>query len=177
MTHGKTRRPATKAGKTIRTSKEHRVPAFIRHPKDFWIGIIFLFFGMAAVVLGFDYPMGTAGRMGPAYFPTVLGGLLTLIGFVGVIRSCLRPGEAIGRFHLKEMALILVSVVLFGILVRGGGLLPAVLVIVLLSAYASPKFTWGASLLLAGGLAIFAVVVFVKLLGLPMPILGPWFGF
>jgi hypothetical protein len=153
------------------------VPSFIRHPKDFWTGIIFLFIGLAAVVIGRDYTMGTAGRMGPAYFPTVLGGMLALIGLIGVIRSFLRAGEPVGKFYIKEIVLILVAVLLFGFLVRGAGLVPAALVLVLLSAYASPKFTWGASLLLAVGLAVFAVVVFVKLLGLPMPILGPWLGF
>lgn len=153
------------------------MPSFIRHQKDFWIGIIFLFFGMAAVILGLDYPMGSAGRMGPAYFPTVLGGMLALVGAVGVIRSLLRHGDPVGKFYIKEIVLILLAVLLFGFLMRKAGLVPAVLVLVLMSAYASPKFTWGASLMLAVGLAVFAVVVFVKLLGLPMPILGPWFGF
>jgi hypothetical protein len=162
---------------SISKKKERAVPSFIRHQKDFWIGIIFLFFGMAAVILGLDYPMGSAGRMGPAYFPTVLGGMLTLAGAIGVIRSFLRHGEPVGKFYIKEIVLILAAVLLFGFLMRKAGLVPAVLVLVLMSAYASPKFTWGASLLLAAGLAVFAVVVFVKLLGLPMPILGPWFGF
>ena len=152
------------------------MPTFIRHPKDFWTGIIFLFFGLAAVVLGRDYQMGTAARMGPAYFPTVLGILLAVIGAIGVVRSFLRPGEAVGKFYVKEIILILSAVILFGVLMRGAGLVPAVLVIVLVSAYASPKFSIGPNLLLAGGLAIFSVLVFVKLLGLPMPIFGPWLG-
>jgi hypothetical protein len=153
------------------------VPTFIRHPKDFWTGLIFLFFGLGAVFVGQDYPMGRAGRMGPAYFPTVLGSLLALIGLVAVVRSLMRPGEAVGRFYVKEIALILAAIVLFGFLIRGAGLAPAALVLVLLSAYASPRFRWGEALLLAAGLAIFAVVVFVKLLGLPMPVFGPWLGF
>jgi hypothetical protein len=153
------------------------MPSFIRHPKDFWTGIIFLFFGMAAVIVGRDYPMGTAGRMGAAYFPTLLGGLLTLVGLVGVIRSFVRRGEAVGKIYIKEIVLILLAVILFGSLMRGAGLVPATLVLVLLSAYASPKFQWGPSLLLAVALAVFAVVVFVKLLGLPMPVFGPWLGF
>lgn len=152
------------------------MPSFIRHPKDFWTGIIFLFFGLAAIIIGLDYEMGTAGRMGPAYFPTVLGGLLTLVGTIAVVRSLLQPGEAIEKFYIKELVIILSAVLLFGFLMRGAGLVPAVLVIVLLSAYASPKFRLGQAALLAGGLAIFAVVVFVKLLGLPMPIFGPWLG-
>jgi hypothetical protein len=151
--------------------------SFIRHPKDFWTGIIFVFFGLAAVYIGQDYQMGTVGRMGPAYFPTILGTLLALIGAAAVIRSLLRPGEAIGKFYLKNLALILAAVILFGVLMRGAGLVPAVLAVVLVSAYASPKFTWLPSLLIAAGLAVFSIVVFVKLLGLPLPILGPWLGF
>jgi hypothetical protein len=153
------------------------VPAFIRHQKDFWTGIIFLFFGLSAVIIGMDYPMGSAGRMGPAYFPTVLGYLLAFIGVIGIIRSFVRHGEKVGKFYIKELVLILVAVLLFGILMRGAGLVPAALVLIVMSAYASPKFVWKEALLLAVGLAVFAVAVFVKLLGLPMPILGPWLGF
>lgn len=153
------------------------MPTFIRHPKDFWTGIIFLFVGLAAVYIGQDYPMGTAGRMGPAYFPTILGALLAVIGLIAVLRSCVRPGAAVGKFYIREIVLILSAVVLFGFLMRRAGLVPAVLVLVLLSAYASPKFTWLPSLLIALGLAVFSVVIFVKLLGLPMPIFGPWLGF
>ena len=152
------------------------MPSFIRHPKDFWTGVIFLFFGLSAVVIAFDYEMGSAGRMGPAYFPTVLGALLAIIGAIAVVRSFLTDGEAIGRFYIKELVLILSAVLLFGFLMRGAGLVPAALVLILLSAFASPKFKLSEALMLAVGLAIFAVVVFVKLLGLPMPIFGPWFG-
>ncbi|MBQ5942599.1 MULTISPECIES: tripartite tricarboxylate transporter TctB family protein [unclassified Massilia] len=152
------------------------MPAFIRHPKDFWIGIIFIFFGLSAVVIGQDYGMGTAGRMGPAYFPVVLGGLLALIGAIGVIRSFIRQGEPIGRIHVKELVLILAAVLLFGYLVRNAGLVPAAIVLIMVSAFASPKFHLGKTVALAIGLAVFAVLLFVKLLGLPMPILGAWFG-
>lgn len=153
------------------------MPTFIRHPKDFWTGTLFLFVGLAAVILGQDYPMGTAGKMGPAYFPTVLGSLLALIGATAVIRSLVRNGEPVGKFYVKEIILILSAVLLFGVLMRGAGLIVAVVVLIVLSAYASPKFHLGSALLLAGGLAAFSVLVFVKLLGLPMPMIGPWFGF
>lgn len=152
------------------------MPTFIRHPKDFWAGIIFIFFGLAAVIIGQDYPMGTAGRMGPAYFPTILGAMLALIGAASVVRSMLRPGDAIGAFHMKNLLIILAAVALFGILMRGAGLVPAIVVLVLLSAYASPSFKLVPSLLIAGGLAAFSALLFVKVLGLPMPIFGPWLG-
>lgn len=152
------------------------MPSFIRHPKDFWTGIIFLFVGLAAVIIGRDYVMGTAGRMGPAYFPTVLGGLLALIGLAAVVRSFFRDGEPIGRFAAKETLMIISAVLLFGFLIRGAGMVVSVFAIVLLSARASQKFKWRSAFLLAAGLATFSVVVFVKLLGIPIPVFGPWFG-
>jgi len=152
------------------------VPSFIRHPKDFWSGIVFIFFGLSAIVIGQDYEMGTAGRMGPAYFPSVLGGLLALVGAASLIRSFFRQGEPIGRLYWRELALVLVAVLLFGFLVRDAGLIPATLVLILISSYAGQKFNLAKSIALAIGAALFAVGLFVKLLGLPMPMFGPWFG-
>lgn len=150
--------------------------SLIRNPKDFWSGVIFLCFGLAAIIIGQDYSMGTAGRMGPAYFPVILGGMLALIGIVAMVRSLVRPGEGIERFAIKEIILIIAAVLLFGFLVRGAGLVAAVFILVMLSAYASAKFRLLPSTLLAAGMAIFTVLLFVKGLGLPMPILGSWFG-
>lgn len=152
------------------------MPTFIRHPKDFWSGIVFLLFGLSAIVIGQDYEMGTAGRMGPSYFPSVLGGMLSLVGAASLIRSFFRQGEPIGRLYWRELALVLVAVLLFGFLVRDAGLIPATLVLIMISSYAGQKFNLKHSIALAIGAALFAVGLFVKLLGLPMPMLGPWFG-
>ncbi len=150
--------------------------AVIRNPRDFWAGVIFVAVGIAAIVFGRNHPMGTAMRMGPAYFPTVLGGLLTLIGLVAVIRALVQPGEPIGRLAYGKVALVTASTVVFGFLLRPLGLAGAVFLLVLVSAYASRRFTWSAALTLAVGLATFCAVAFVKLLGLPIPILGTWLG-
>lgn len=137
---------------------------------------MFTIIGLAAVLIGRDYAMGSAGRMGPGYFPTVLGGLLALLGLVALVRSFFTEGEPLGKFAVKESLLILVAVVLFGLLLRGAGLLVSVVVLVMVSAYASEKFEWKSSVLLAIGGAIFCALVFVLGLGVPMPILGTWFG-
>ena len=55
----------------------------IRNAKDFWIGLIYIFFGSSAILIARDYNMGTAIKMGPAYFPTILGGLLLAGSFHG----------------------------------------------------------------------------------------------
>ena len=54
--------------------------SLIRSPKDFCAGLIYLAIGLGAIYIGRELPMGTAFKMGPAYFPTVLGGLLAFIG-------------------------------------------------------------------------------------------------
>lgn len=149
----------------------------IRHPKDFWIGAIFVAFGLGAVFTRGDLEMGSGGRMGPAYFPVILGILLTLIGAAGIVRSFFRHGAPMEKLHLRPLAVVLLAVVLFGILMRGAGLVPAAAVLVLVSFYAHAKFNWKEGALLAVGLAGFCYLLFIKLLGLPIPALGPWFGF
>ena len=149
----------------------------IKGPKDFWTGVIYILFGAAGFWIARDYGMGSASRMGPGYFPMVLSGLLFLIGVIAVVRSLLVESEPIGGFAWKATLLVLGSVVLFGLLVIPAGLVVALLVLALVSAAASShfKFDWKA---VAGliGLVVFCGLVFVKGLGVPMPLLGTWFG-
>lgn len=148
----------------------------IRSTKDFWSGVLYIFFGASAVIIGRDYPMGTAFRMGPAYFPTILGGLLAFIGIIALIRSFLIEDTPIGAFAFKGLGLVIASVVLFGFLAKGAGVVIALPLLVIVSAYASGRFRWGATLALAVGLTVFCVVVFVRGLGIPLPVVGPWLG-
>jgi hypothetical protein len=151
--------------------------SFIRNPKEFWSGVMFTVFGLTAVVIGREYTMGSAGRMGPGYFPTILGAMLALMGLAAVVRSLVKKGEALGKFAIKETFFVLFGVLLFGLLLRGAGLPVAIAALVMVSAYASAKFEWKSSLLLAIGGAIFCAAVFVLGLGVPMPLGGAWFGF
>jgi hypothetical protein len=148
----------------------------IRSGKDFWTGLIYIFFGSSAIIIARNYPMGTAIKMGPSYFPTVLSGLLILIGIISLVRSFLKTGTPIGRFTFKGLALVVVSTVLFGLIVRGAGLVIALPLLVIVSAFASKDFRWVPSLLMAAGLTLFCIAVFLKGLGIPLPILGSWFG-
>lgn len=148
----------------------------IRNPKDFWAGLTYIAIGLAALYIAQDYAMGTAVRMGPGYFPKVLGSLLALIGLIALVRSFLRPGEAVGRLAWREALLVLGATALFGLLVRGAGLALSLFVLVLVSAYASRQFRLRPTLLLAVGLAVFSVLVFIKGLGIPLPLWGSWFG-
>ena len=152
------------------------MPAFIRNPKDFWSGVLFVVIALATIIIARDYPMGSAVKMGPAYFPTALGWVLAAIGAIAIIRSFIRIGEPIHGFAVKKVALVVLPTALFGMLIRPAGMLVATVVLILLSAYASSKFRLGPALALAIAMAAFSALVFVKALGVPIPLLGSWFG-
>ena len=84
--------------------------SLIRSPKDFCAALIYLTFGLGAIYLGQELPMGTALKMGPAYFPAVLGWALSFIGLISLIRSFLRKGGPIPAFAWKPLLLIVGAV-------------------------------------------------------------------
>lgn len=147
-----------------------------RNPKDLWTGVLFIAVGLAAIYFIRGHQIGTAMRMGPAYFPTMLGLLQVLIGIAVIVRALVRPGLPLGRFALTKIALVLGAIVLFGLLLRGMGLIIAIIVIVVLSAYASRNFRWATAAVLAVGIAICSAIIFVLLLGIPIPMIGTWIG-
>ncbi len=148
----------------------------IKGTKDFWAAVIYLVIGIATVVIARDYPLGTATKMGPAYFPSILGALLIVVGVLALIRSFRVDVEGeIGAFAWRGLLFITVSVILFGVLARGAGLVPAVIVLILLSARGSAKFRWEIKAMsLAALLTGFCALVFIKALGVPLPLIGPW---
>lgn len=145
-----------------------------RNPKDLWTGVLFIAVGAAAIFFVREHSMGKAMSMGPAYFPTILGALQIMIGVALLARSFFRSGLPIGRLALGKMALVLGAILLFGLLLRGMGLIVAIIVIVILSAYASEKFRWLPALGLAVGIAIGSAIIFSVLLGIPIPLVGTW---
>jgi lysylphosphatidylglycerol synthetase-like protein (DUF2156 family) len=153
------------------------VKLVIRNEKDFGAGLLYLGFAAAALWIGRNYPLGTAGRMGPGYFPIALAGMLALIGAVSLTRSFLHNGPPVRGIAWKPLTLVLASTALFGFLINAAGLVVALTVLVLTSAAASARFRvdWRAALGLIA-LVVFCALVFVKGLGVPAPLFGFWFG-
>ena len=147
-----------------------------RNAKDFWTGLIYIFVGAGALIISRDYDMGTAVKMGPGYFPTLLSALLATIGTISVLRSFFKSGSPIGVIAWKGAVLIVVATLLFGAIVRGAGVIIALPLLVIVSAAASARFSWKTALIEAAGITIFCIVVFLKGLGVPLPVLGSWFG-
>lgn len=135
-----------------------------------------MFIGASAVLIGREYGMGSAVRMGPAYFPVILGMILIAVGAIAIVRAFIVPGTPIGGFAIKGLLLVISSVFLFGLIVRDAGLVIALPLLVILSAVASSRFRWLPTIALGAGLTVFCVFVFIKGLGVPLPLLGPWFG-
>ncbi len=59
----------------------------IKNGKDFWAGLMFMGIGLGFILVSRNYAMGTAVRMGPSYFPTVLGGIQMVLGAMIFFRA------------------------------------------------------------------------------------------
>jgi len=151
----------------------------VRNPKDFWAGLLFLGIGAAAiaVALGSGYELGSPRRMGPGYFPVWLGGGLAVTGLVLTGKGLATTGAPIGRWAVLPLVLVTLGTLIFAALVNVAGLAPAILVLVLMASYASVKFSLRWALPLALGLAVASVLVFVKGLGIPVPVMPHVLGF
>ncbi|MGE5525733.1 MAG: tripartite tricarboxylate transporter TctB family protein [Rhodospirillaceae bacterium] len=119
--------------------------------------------------------MGTAVRMGPAYFPTILGWLLVFLGVIVLIQSFITPDEKPKKMDPRALLWILGSVLAFALLVGplNAGLVPAAIVIVLMSAYGGEEFRWRDAIISAVVLSAACVAIFYYGLGLPFR-LFPW---
>jgi len=139
--------------------------------KDVWAGLLLIAIGAGAIFVARSYPFGTALRMGPGFFPVVLGGLLIVFG-LAVLAIGLRKGESMtGSWSLRALIILPLSLILFGLLMEYAGFVPAMLVLIVGSATASTEFRFLEVLLFAAGLTALSVAVFVWALGLPYPLI------
>lgn len=95
----------------------------IKSPKDFWSGLMFMGFGLFAAVWAVThYQMGTAVRMGPAYFPTVLGGLLLFLGVLVLMQGLAMQGAPLALpFHIGHLIVAVLVFVALGFIVKAAG--------------------------------------------------------
>ena len=142
----------------------------IRSQSDFWCGLFFVAIGVTVLVLAQQYRVGTAARMGPGYFPTLLGGLMAFLGLTLSVPAILADGEKIPPLPLRPLALILLSIAAFGVALEFLGFALAVVALMLVGGLADPDLRPLESLGLALFLAIFSVGIFVGLLGMPLAV-------
>jgi len=140
--------------------------------RDFWAGVFLIAIGAAAMLMARDYAFGTALRMGPGYFPNVLGGMLIVFG-IYLVAAGLRSGEAIaGPWSLRALVVVPASLALFGALVDRAGFIAAMLVLMFGSATATTEFRLVEALLFSVLVTALCAVIFVWALGLPYPLIA-----
>jgi hypothetical protein len=143
----------------------------IKSPKDFWSGLMFIGFGLFFMIWAIThYQMGTAVRMGPAYFPTVLGGLLAVLGLFILAGSLAMEGPPVPTIHFRPIILISLGCVLYGYLMKPLGLVGATAALVYVGALGGHEFRWKEVIILYVVLMLFSWLVFMKGLGLPFPL-------
>jgi Tripartite tricarboxylate transporter TctB family len=142
----------------------------IRAPKDFWSGIMFLVFAATAIMTASGYSLGRAGRMGPGYFPIMLGCALALIGVILVARSVVVSGEPVGRLHPGPLIIVALAVVVFGLAIQPLGLVISLMLVTVMACLAGRERRPLEIAALTVAMAVFSVGVFVFALRLPLPL-------
>jgi hypothetical protein len=153
----------------------------IKSEKDFFAGLMFLVVGVAFAWGATNYNIGQGARMGPGYFPLMLGILLAVMGGVVAFQALVvetEHGDKIGKWAWKPLFFIIASNVLFGIAlaglpsigVPGLGLIAAIYVLTFIAALAGDEFKLKEVVILATALAVGSYFAFVYLLKLQFPV-------
>ena len=158
----------------------------IKSQQDWWAGLMFIAIGLFFIVVALGtpefidrlvgtrlipgYQMGSSVRMGPAYFPVMLGGLLAFLGLLVLLDALVEEGPKVAKFHFRPLFFIAVSSLAFAYLLKPLGLVLAAVILVFIAAFGGHEFKWKEVAILSVVLVIFSVLVFVKGLTLPFPI-------
>ena len=137
-----------------------------------WIapGAFFAVLGLATLWLSRDYPLGTLNRMGPGYFPRMLGIGMVALGLLIAARGVrdLTDAKSLGLNINRSVLLIPAAMVVFGLSVERIGLVPALALALVIAAAAEQETRWKEAAVWIAGLITLLVVIFVFILGLPL---------
>ncbi len=153
----------------------------IKSQKDFFSGLMFTLVGAGFAWGATSYNVGTGARMGPGYFPLLLGIILAVLGgfitFYSLVEHT-EDGEPVGKFAWKPIVYILGANLLFGVLLGGlpsiglpsMGLIAAIYALVIVASKAGETFNLKEVLILATVLAVGSYIAFIVALKLIMPV-------
>jgi hypothetical protein len=153
----------------------------LKSQKDFFAGLLFTALGAGFAYGAATYQVGDAARMGPGYFPLLLGIILALMGGVVTVQSFISgtpDGDPIGTIAWRPLLLVLGANVAFGVLlvgvpalgIPGFGLVAAIFALVIIASFAGEKFVLKEVLILSAILSVGSYLAFVKLLALQFPV-------
>lgn len=153
----------------------------IKSQKDFFSGLMFLIVGGVFAYGATSYSIGSAARMGPGYFPLLLGVILAILGAFVLFFSLVveRPDkDSVGKFAWAPILYVLGSNISFGIMLVGlpsiglpsSGMIASIFVLTLIASKAGDKFILREVLILATILSVICYLAFIMLLKLQMPV-------
>ena len=153
----------------------------IKSQKDFFSGLVFVIVGVAYAMGATNYKLGDGARMGPGYFPLLLGVLLAILGVVVMFKAMVvqtMDGDKIGKFAWRPLFFIIAANLSFGILLGGlpsikfpsFGLIVAIYALVPIAALAGDEFKLKEVLVLATILAALSYFAFIYALKLQFPV-------
>jgi hypothetical protein len=144
----------------------------IKSQEDFWAGLMFIGFGLLAIIVARDYPMGSSMRMGPGYFPTWLGGIMMAIGAIIAFRATRITGEGIGPWGWRPLIVLSLAFLIYGLSMEtfALGFAPSLVAVIIVSSLAGREFRPLELALLTVVLIAGAVGLFIYGLELPYPL-------
>lgn len=146
-----------------------------RDLKDVLAGGMFVVMGLGFALMSLTYDIGDSARLGPGGFPLFVGILLSGIGALVVVKAFVaEAGEPIGSVDWRALALVGAALLFFGLTVRGLGVGGALFGASFLGAYARAQTGWKEAVLIAAGLTVLTIVIFVVALRLRVPLFGNW---
>ncbi|MDS7597971.1 tripartite tricarboxylate transporter TctB family protein [Agrobacterium tumefaciens] len=151
----------------------------IKNGRDFLGGLTMICVSLLFIWFGRDLQVGNSFQMGPGYFPTMLSLLLMVIGALIIIQSLMVVAEdnEPESWNWKAYVLVILGPVGFGLALSGLGLAPTMFLLIIGVATASRYSSWRHSILLGLFLSVCSVLLFTKLLSLPVSAFGPWVPF
>ncbi|CAM8640181.1 Protein of unknown function DUF1468 [Comamonadaceae bacterium] len=158
----------------------------IKSQKDFFSGIMFIVVGAAFALGASTYSIGTGARMGPGYFPLVLGVLLAIIGIAVTFTSLVvetEDGDKVGKFAWKPLFFIISANLVFGACIGGLpmiglkplGLIVGIYLLTYIASHAGDEHKFKEVAVLATVLALLSYVAFIVLLKLQFPVWPAYF--
>ena len=149
----------------------------IKSEKDFWSGLMFIVVGVGFAWGATNYSFGSSARPGPGYFPFGLGIIMAVLGALILFKALTVEsdgGDKVGGIAWRPLAIVIGSVVLFGLLLPRLGMFVTLPLLVVTTALAGDEFHWGEALANAAVLTAGSWLVFIYGLNLTIP-LWPWF--
>lgn len=145
----------------------------IRNHRDFWSGVLFTLTGLLFVALSRAYTLGTAAKMGPGYFPTILGGLMAFLGVLILLPSLSQRGPEVrvNKMDFKSIVLVLLAVAVYAGTLPTLGFIVSLFLLIGIASFASHEFSLKTTVISAFVLLAFSWGVFVKGLELQFPFL------